>query len=134
MKIDRELLELAAKAAGVPARWSTDGTVQQRPVFVLDVSRGAMGHMPYEHPWNPLQDDGDALRLAVRLRLVIHVWDDEESVSVAKTKPEGRDPDPENPDEWIFETSHGCRGIEAATRRAIVRSAAEIQLQKEREQ
>lgn len=30
---DRELLELAAQAAGVPAYWSTDGTVRKVDTF-----------------------------------------------------------------------------------------------------
>ena len=44
---DRELLEMAAKAAGVSAYWSTDGTIQARPLFVVSVI-GATGEMPYE--------------------------------------------------------------------------------------
>lgn len=68
---DHELLELAAKAAAVPAYWSTDGTVQARPIFV--VWGGAMGTMPYEEEWNPLKNDADALRLAVKLGLSVDV-------------------------------------------------------------
>lgn len=46
---DRELLELAAKAAGIEVSfWSMYG--------------GLEGEV-----WNPLNDDGDALRLAVKL-------------------------------------------------------------------
>lgn len=51
----KELLELAAKAAGyVPAVVTDDGVVLLRGVRVK---------------WNPLDDDGDALRLAVVLHL-----------------------------------------------------------------
>lgn len=51
---DRELLEAAAKAAGyIVARWSDD-----------DAGILLAGH---QDPWNPLQDDGDALRLAATL-------------------------------------------------------------------
>jgi len=53
---DRELLELAAKAAGVLLTWSTD---ERRP------PRDAYTHQS----WNPLADDGDALRLAVKIGL-----------------------------------------------------------------
>lgn len=80
---DRELLELAAKAAGVPAYWSTDGTSQARPLFVVRAG-GAMGTMPHESPWNPLAHDADALRLAVALRMEIdhnHPSDSEPWVS-----------------------------------------------------
>lgn len=56
---DRELLELAAKAAGLRLEW--------------DGHPDAWQPMYYEgktyHSWDPLQDDGDALRLAVELRL-----------------------------------------------------------------
>lgn len=44
----RRLLELAAKTAGFEAGWVIQG-------------------------WNPLQDDGDALRLAVKLQLGISI-------------------------------------------------------------
>ncbi|MCS9380872.1 hypothetical protein N1E52_26745 [Pseudomonas aeruginosa] len=52
---DRELLELAARAAGID------------PVLAepINFSTGV------EYYWNPRDDDGDALRLAVRLGLVV---------------------------------------------------------------
>lgn len=52
---DRELLELAAKAAGIDAQfepWS-------QKAMVLAAPRGFCIY------WNPLEDDGDALRLAM---------------------------------------------------------------------
>ena len=53
---DRELLELAAKAAGVRLEeWNPT----YRAYWVGDW-------------WNPLDDDGDALRLAVKLGIVIY--------------------------------------------------------------
>ncbi len=83
---DKELLELAAKAAGMPVidsgglglRISSDGC--------------KAGYM-----WNPLTDDGDALRLAVKLGLTIS---------------------PTGNLDFVF----AC----VSTRRAIVRAAAEI--------
>ena len=110
---DRELLEAAAKAAGVPIYESTDGTLQNRPIWVVECG-GAMGTMPYEQEWNPLRDDGDALRLAVKLRSfpVIEFWSDGGL--------------------WVFmpgdEQNAELLGTDpyAATRRAIVRAAAEI--------
>lgn len=57
MKTDRELLKLAAKAAGGIA---SDGL-------------GGCYDMEREAKWNPLTDDGDALRLAVQLGLLIDV-------------------------------------------------------------
>lgn len=101
---DRELLELAAKASGLNVEF--DGSR-----FTVDV--------PWRHglsnveTWNPLEDDGDALRLAVRLRLAVSVCDKYT---------------------WV-ESDGGCGVSEYAsmvstpeevTRRAIVRAAAEI--------
>ena len=58
---DRELLEKAAKAAGYEIHvWGTKGAE----------NFGRMD-MPNHPRWNPLTDDGDALRLAVKLLLRI---------------------------------------------------------------
>ena len=94
---DRELLELAAKAAGIAVRWKEDGRSFQ-------VVRG----LPFT--WNPLEDDGDALRLAVKLRIGILQCQE----GVDAVMPGGR----------RIEGWGGNR--EEATRRAIVRAAAEI--------
>jgi len=51
---DRELLELAAKAAGVELKWSSEPDMPPRIAQTW-------------HNWNPLTDDGDALRLAVSI-------------------------------------------------------------------
>lgn len=67
MKTDRELLEMAAKAAGLSG-------------YIHEWINGPEFIVPGENPvtWNPLADDGDALRLAVKLRLSI--IQEEESV------------------------------------------------------
>lgn len=100
---DNELLELAAKAVGID------------PSEELNTETGNM--VLLEHRWNPLIDDGDALRLAVRLNLFIDLcypdktcgWVGDYKSGVCKTLEE-----PENADPY------------AATRRAIVRAAADI--------
>jgi len=100
MKTDRELLELAAKAAGIGNYWR----------HVDDLYQWEQGS--YIINWNPLTDDGDALRLAVSLEIEI-ISSEKYRVSCADTK----------------ETSHAVRHESdpyAATRRAIVRAAAEI--------
>lgn len=85
---DREMLELAAKAAGV----------------VVD----ADGRFEFPHGlWNPLNDDGDALRLAVKLEIY-----DLDRALVALDISE--------------RTTAYHLDPYAATRRAIVRAAAEI--------
>ena len=97
---DRELLELAAKAAGIDFYTPEGGdTPWCGRGFYL---RGCA-------VWNPLEDDGDALRLAVQLFRDIHFWYFENSVSVGNELRVACGDDP-------------C----AATRRAIVRAAAEI--------
>lgn len=58
---DRELLELAAKAAGIEAAWCATGTM------LLPATQSNEGC----DEWNPLLDDGDALRLAVKLNLLL---------------------------------------------------------------
>lgn len=99
---DRELLEWAAKAAELKEwGWMADTlthVVNNQFVF-----------------WEPLTDDGDALRLAVKLRLEMDISSDPvcagDGVSVGVRELYGEDP---------------C----AATRRAIVRAAASIGQQK----
>ena len=96
MKSDRELLELAAKAAGM--------TLLDRPA----VHSFGHGLMTTGGVWSPLTDDGDALRLAVKLRLIVEpgrAW-------VSKYGP------------MVGEDVLPCPY--AATRRAIVRAAADI--------
>lgn len=115
---DRELLEFAAKAAGIGIMPCTCSS-EKWPFKHNESATGKRGH------WNPLVSDGDALRLAVKLRLVIHVWDEGDSVSAAKTLPDGDDPHDDS-DDWHGANAHSCGSLEAAARRAIVRAAAEI--------
>ncbi len=67
---DCELLTFAAKAVGIKAPTNED------PHFYLD-DRGIHRDISCENDgtlmshWNPLIDDGDALRLAVQLGLVV---------------------------------------------------------------
>jgi hypothetical protein len=90
---DRELLELAAKAAGIE-------------VHTIEDADGVV----HWDGWNPLTDDGDALRLAVRLRhfrVGLGECIGRGAYSHIAMLASGPDPD-------------------AATRRAITRAAAEV--------
>ena len=98
---DRELLELAAKAAGIE-------------LWHEDVFTNGLTHKVSDNGvlcWNPLTDDGDALRLAVKLLFEIDM--DRRSIAIRHQtgvkilRAFNNDP-------------------YAATRRAIVRAAAEI--------
>ena len=64
------------------------------------------------HPWNPLEDDGDALRLAVKLQMQIAIFEAE-----CHTRCPNR-----AQQDWFGEAGDPY----AATRRAIVGAAAEI--------
>jgi len=61
---DQELLEAAAKAAGLPIEFD-EGTCNGW----WPNGRTSTGDV--DEWWNPMTDDGDALRLAVKLRLNI---------------------------------------------------------------
>ena len=117
MKTDRELLEMAAKAAGLPMCEEWDCAAGGDGILI-GAGNGDL------KPWNPLTDDGDALRLAVNLGLCVqpvcsddydrayaaaYLFDDcgREAISVREAYEVGAPP---------YE----------ATRRAIVRAAAAI--------
>ena len=106
MTDDRELLELAAKACGYDVVLGFNNSVDKSKIGIRGLGM-----------WNPLIDDGDALRLAVKLK-----------IDIAFCELEG----------WLVQAmpSNGgtgnIRGFTddgnsmEATRRAIVRAAAEI--------
>ena len=75
MHDDRELLEMAAKAAGYDVVWNEHWKCFQH----RNQSPDKFGNV--RHPWVPLDDDGDALRLAVELRLDIRFLDGFKQVS-----------------------------------------------------
>lgn len=109
MRTDRELLELAAKAVGM--------------VTYGDYDDNMWAHRADQHPdegrrWNPLTDDGDALRLAIVLRMdvtfvdnmvVVYWYDKHTLMSRAFEEP-----------------INDAQDEREATRRAIVRVAAAI--------
>ncbi len=106
---DRELLEFAAKAAGIEVYESSDGTIQNRPILAFQAG-GRMGTMPYEVQWNPLLEDAQAFRLAVKLNMAISIHDNH-CTACAQTG---------------FMRTVQDMPTDAATRRAIVLAAAAI--------
>jgi hypothetical protein len=104
---DRELLEDAAKAAGMNIEWQPCGWAHNNETGC---------------EWNPLTDDGDALRLAVKLGISILSfpacigtrW----PLNNLPVKLIGTDPP--------YEDISSGQDPLVATRRAIVRAAAEI--------
>jgi len=99
---DKELLELAAKAAGLTNWW--DGWHDE-------------GRETGDY-WNPLTDDGDALRLAVKLDMDI-VFDFDRVMVVFGNE------DASCITEYFYELPKPTNRLDA-TRKAIVRAAAEI--------
>ena len=98
---DRELLEAAAKAGGVP-------------IGAWYAYSNAFYRTGERAEWNPLTDDGDALRLACTLRMSLNF-------STAKNGPDTAYADPladviAVPTDWT----------PATMRRAIVRAAAAL--------
>ena len=99
---DRTLLERAAKAACYAVKPHSNNGIGRDLVFVLDGKN-----------WNPLTDDGDALRLAVKLCLdIITRVSDRETWAQAPMVRTVIEP-------WAADPY-------AATRRAIVRAAAAL--------
>lgn len=125
---DHELLELAAKAAGY-----TTIQYQNLKDSSLDIRYGIDEAIwNGEDYWNPLEDDGTALRLAVKLQLDVcpYVYFNERcqlpAVSKLRKTADGS---------WLeekvsrfpeYSESFVKHDPYAATRRAIVRAAAEI--------
>ncbi len=115
---DRELLEAAAKAAGIELiAWTK----------FFDEWKFACN--PCGEPWNPLTDDGDALRLAVKLGIKVMpypVYDSTKHSVCASRRSLAPPEDDENT--YVGPDCIEVYGSDpyAATRRAIVRAAAEI--------
>jgi hypothetical protein len=102
---DRELLELAAKAAGLVTYGLADKFLvepgHRTGGFIVGTPAGR------DVPWNPLTDDGDALRLAVKLGMF-----NEGMPNAVELQ-------------WQLGQRHDADPY-ADTRRAIVRAAAAI--------
>ena len=107
---NREYLEFAAKAAGIVGEYES-WTYQGFNEGIRQVLNG----IKCWKPWNPLTDDGDALRLMVKLGLGVSVplgYKRTDVVAFSDSRINAIE-------------SHGSDPL-AATRRAIVRAAAEI--------
>ena len=108
---DRELLENAAKAAGIKVSIVGHGSPTGPVSFYVE---------PGQLWWNPLEDDGDAFRLAVKLGMEVSVAPAQAyacrfgTLNQDTNEPHGDVHGPGTLDKF------------AATRRAIVRAAAAI--------
>ncbi len=98
---DKELLELAAKAVGIDLWWYGD----EARILVNKTATGL---------WNPLTDDGDALRLAIKFGLYVEIGYGDLAQTRVLCMGEEISREPHGQDKY------------ASTRRAIVRAVAEI--------
>ncbi len=120
MSTDRELLKLAARAAGITLLikkmigWD-DSEIEEFFQLFDDARVGC---------WNPLANDGDALRLAVKLGMdILFTAEDVEVIATQHSRPA----DQEMLSPWACESwTLKQQDPYAATRRAIVLAAAEI--------
>ncbi|WP_175211649.1 hypothetical protein [Achromobacter anxifer] len=113
---DRELLEFALKATDYWSRHERQFLSQEEidsgHLWISDQDLDGVKYDPVWTIWNPLTDDGDALRLAVKLSLHVRVC--RRSVLVEMRE--------------FGDDIHIRLGVDpySATRRAIVLAAAEI--------
>jgi hypothetical protein len=111
---NQQLLELAAKATSLNIKAQSVNADDRWIGFIVGEK-----HTREKKFWNPLEDDGDALRLAVKLKLSLYTpfWGHANFAEVGIREHDG-------------EVKSICREYNddsyAATRRAIVRAAAEI--------
>jgi hypothetical protein len=113
---DRELLVLAAKAADVKYTDALPNWDSDWDVLAWDVLADAL--------WNPLNDDGDALRLAFRLGMMVDLrYKDGNSRAYNEVT---YWPDGAIAGQTIQLEKHKQGDSPSALRRAIVRAAAEI--------
>lgn len=107
METNKELLEYAAKAAGMTAVWDPQHQAMN------------LGIVPYNfgnpNLWNPIINDGDAFRLAVMLNLRVRTMDCYATIDVYN-----------NDYTWQSEIEAIGDSPASATRWAIVLAAATI--------
>lgn len=110
---DRELLEMAAKAAGMKCRWFNVSKWKKTAMGRCLAGTSSVFGTHHTKPWTPLTDDGDAMRLSMILRIDVEYFDGFQMVRAQDCNGEFR----------YCEEDYGD-DISAAVRRAIVRAAA----------
>jgi len=110
---DKELLELAAKAQG----WIDfpNDPIEAGEHWFEEPQKAPFGIRRRKSSWNPLTADADAFRLAVKLEMDIEITIDQSNDKWV----------------WVYLRKHALtescgNDPYAATRRAIVRTAAQI--------
>lgn len=145
---DQELLKFAAKAYGRPWKWVESEYGYKVPGMLV---RDSAHEVDYYFAWNPLEDDGDAFRLSVKMHIHLDYsgcsLSDPAHISALYTPINGRGssslqwinvhyipeemftPDYHKQEKfaaYLMDQGGYVRGIESAARRAIAKAAAEI--------
>lgn len=120
---DRQLLEAAAKAAGLVIQRSRLDDPMHKDFLIVGSGLRNPGQKAF--PWNALADDGDALRLAVKLKIPLQFPDFQDIARTWSAK--------DDLEEYIEPAMNHNGDLAAATRRAIVRAAAQTGLAREGE-
>lgn len=111
---DKELLEFSAKSVGIVLKKYCPASDSNHEFFIayLPVEGRERDYPDYssEEAWNPLIYDGDAYRIAVKLKMSVNIYSDETIVTA----------------DGVFLNEYHYSNPYAATRRAIVRASAEI--------
>ena len=118
---DRELLELSAKAAGYVVLASLAGHADGTTHWWKGAAWGLQIE-GVEWIWNPIIDDGDAFRLAVKLGISVLKY----PACISTKWPQNNLPIKLIGTDPPYEDISDGQDPYAATRRAIVRAAAEI--------
>ena len=127
---DKTLLELAAKAYGFGGgSFTWCDPVLRNDTNAVITDGGLWDYTDNRTLWNSLTNDGDALRLAVKLRIDFYISDDSgESAYAGYYKPDAGG----LRKRFMIQRFDDSPSPYAATRRAIVRAAAAIAEQGEK--
>lgn len=118
VKADREMFELAAKAAGLSLRW-----IGNEPSVPYTPEESAQRHGIDGYMWNPRDDDGDSRRLQVALSMNTGFDSRFKDLGACAYCTYPRDDFTCNS---IMQNIEQAGSKEAATRLAVLRAAAEV--------
>ena len=129
---DRELLELAASAAGLDVRYVKGITHLHYSGFLRKTAKKTQSGFDIEARWNPLENDADAFRLMVSLSISL---EEDASVETSSFTHRGVTTGEyaQGVEAWVVKTGRVIKAQEvygddpcADTRRAIVQVAAQL--------
>ena len=129
---DRNLLELAARAAGLDVRYAKGITHLHYSGFMRKTAKKTQSGFDIEARWNPLHNDADAFRLMAVLRISL---EQDSSIEIDSFTFQGVTTGEyaQGVEAWVVKTGRVIKAQEvygddpcADTRRAIVQVAAQL--------